>query len=62
MRRLALFIATFGYVGYVPVAPGTFGSAAGLAVFYAVRATESSAVEVGVILVLFALGLWSACW
>jgi phosphatidylglycerophosphatase A len=58
MRRLALFIATFGYVGYVPVAPGTFGSAAGLVVFYAVRATGSTVVEVVVILGLFALGLW----
>ena len=37
MRRLGLFIATCGYLGYVPIAPGTFGSAAGLAVFYAVR-------------------------
>ena len=59
MRRLALFIATFGYVGYVPVAPGTFGSAAGLAVFFAVRATGSTVVELVVILALFALGIWS---
>ncbi|HEV8317816.1 MAG TPA: phosphatidylglycerophosphatase A [Vicinamibacterales bacterium] len=59
MRRLALFIATFGYVGYVPVAPGTFGSAAGLAVFFAVRTTGSTVVEVVVILALFALGIWS---
>jgi phosphatidylglycerophosphatase A len=59
MRRLALFIATFGYVGYVPVAPGTFGSAAGLVVFFAVRATGSTVVELVVILALFALGIWS---
>jgi len=59
MRRLALFIATFGYVGYVPVAPGTFGSAAGLAVFFGVRATGSTVVEAVVILALFAVGIWS---
>ncbi len=59
MRRLALFIATFGYVGYGPVAPRTFGSAAGLAVFFAVRATGSTVVELVVILALFALGIWS---
>lgn len=59
MRRLALFISTFGYVGYAPVAPGTFGSAAGLAVFYAVRGAESAAVEIGVILALFAIGIWA---
>jgi len=59
MRRLGLFIATCGYLGYVPVAPGTFGSAAGLAVFLAVRSTGSVAVELSVIVVLFAVGVWS---
>ena len=59
MRRLGLLIATCGYLGYVPVAPGTFGSAAGLAVFYAVRSTGSSGVEAAVIVVLFAVGIWS---
>jgi phosphatidylglycerophosphatase A len=29
-QRLALFVATVAGVGYVPVAPGTFGSLAGL--------------------------------
>lgn len=59
MKRLALFIATCGYLGYVPVAPGTFGSAAGLAVFYAVRSTGSTTVEVAAIVILFAIGIWS---
>jgi phosphatidylglycerophosphatase A len=59
MRRLALFISTFGYVGYAPFAPGTFGSAAGLAVFYAVRSTGSTTVELSAIVLLFALGIWS---
>jgi phosphatidylglycerophosphatase A len=59
MRRLALFMATFGYVGYAPVAPGTFGSAAGLLVFYAVRSTGSPLVELSVIVLLFAVGIWS---
>ncbi len=31
--RLAKMIATFFYVGYLPFIPGTFGSAAGLALF-----------------------------
>ncbi len=60
MDRLALFVATCGYLGHVPVAPGTFGSAAGLVVFYAVRRTGSSGVELAAIIVLFALGTWSA--
>ena len=59
MRRLALFISTCGYVGYAPVAPGTFGSAAGLAVFYGVRSTGSTVVEIGAIVVLFAIGIWA---
>jgi phosphatidylglycerophosphatase A len=59
MRRLGLFIATCGYIGYAPIAPGTFGSAAGLVVFYLVRYTGSSWIELGAIVVLFALGVWS---
>lgn len=59
MRRLGVFIATCGYLGYAPVAPGTWGSAAGLLVFFAVRSTGSTAVELAVIAALFAVGVWS---
>jgi phosphatidylglycerophosphatase A len=59
MRRLAVFLATCGYVGYAPVAPGTFGSAAGLVVFALVRSSGSQVVELAVIVVLFAAGVWS---
>jgi phosphatidylglycerophosphatase A len=59
MRRLAVFLATCGYVGYAPVAPGTFGSAAGLAIFALVRASGSGVVELVTIGVLFAIGVWS---
>jgi phosphatidylglycerophosphatase A len=59
MRRLAVFLATCGYVGYAPVAPGTFGSAAGLAIFLLVRASGSIYVEIATIVVLFAIGVWS---
>jgi phosphatidylglycerophosphatase A len=58
--RLGLFIATCGYLGYVPVAPGTFGSAAGLVVLAAVRWSGSPALELAVIVLLFAVGVWSA--
>lgn len=58
-RRLGLFIATVGYIGYSPVWPGTVGSAAGLLAFYAVRATGSIVVELGAIVVLFAVGIWA---
>src|SRR5688572_31984345 len=59
MRRLAVFLATCGYVGYAPVAPGTFGSAAGLLVFALVRSTGSTVVELSAIVALFAIGVWS---
>ena len=59
MRRLGVFIATVGYLGYAPIAPGTVGSAAGLVVFYAVRTTGSPWVELAVIVALFAIGVWS---
>jgi phosphatidylglycerophosphatase A len=60
MQRLGVFIATCGYVGYAPVAPGTFGSAAGLLVFYALRAVGSPPIELAAIAVVFAVGIWSA--
>lgn len=60
MQHLALMIATCGYVGYVPMAPGTAGSAAGLALLWAVRGTGSPAVEVALVVVLAGAGIWSA--
>jgi phosphatidylglycerophosphatase A len=59
MHRLGLFVATCGYLGYAPIAPGTFGSAAGLALFFAIQATGSVAIELAAIVVLFAVGIWS---
>ena len=59
MRRLGLFIATCGYIGYVPVAPGTFGSAAGLVAYALVRSADSYVVEAVTIVVLFVIGVWS---
>jgi phosphatidylglycerophosphatase A len=57
--RLAVFIATVGYCGYFPFAPGTVGSAAGLLVYLIVWWTQSAAVEALLIVVLFALGIWA---
>lgn len=59
MRRLGLFVATCGYVGYAPIAPGTFGSALGLVVFYAVRSAGSVSIELAAILAVFVLGIWA---
>lgn len=58
--RLAVFICTFGYVGYFPFAPGTAGSAAGLVVYGALRALGvGPEVDALVILGLLAAGAWS---
>ena len=60
LRRIGVFVATCAYVGYVPVAPGTFGSAVGLAVFYAVRHEGTGTVEAATIVALLAIGIWAA--
>ena len=59
MTRLAVFIATVGYTGYFPVAPGTIGSLAGLLAYGLVWWSGSMAVEVGLIVLLFAAGVWA---
>ena len=59
MTRLAVFIATVGYSGYFPVAPGTIGSAAGLLVYLLVWWAQSPIVEAGLIVVLFVAGVWA---
>jgi phosphatidylglycerophosphatase A len=60
MRRLGVFLATCGYVGYAPVAPGTFGSALGLAVYAFVHMAGSPRIEIAAIVGLFGIGVWSA--
>ena len=60
MTRLAVFIATAGYCGYFPIAPGTVGSVAGLVVYLLVWWTQSSIVESALIVAIFAAGTWAA--
>jgi phosphatidylglycerophosphatase A len=57
MRRLAVFVCSFGYIGFFPFAPGTVGSAAGIAVYFAVRHSTVPYLDGLVIAVLFAAGL-----
>ena len=54
VTRLAVFIATVGYCGYFPIAPGTVGSAAGLLFYLIVWWAQSPLVEIVLILLLFA--------
>jgi phosphatidylglycerophosphatase A len=50
-------MATVGGVGYVPFAPGTFGSAAGLLAWWLFG--PSAVIQGTAIVVLFAAGVWS---
>jgi phosphatidylglycerophosphatase A len=59
VTRLAVFIATVGYCGYFPIAPGTVGSAAGLVVYLLVWWAQSPLLETALILVLFVTGVWA---
>ena len=61
-RRGAVALATFGYVGFAPVAPGTVGSAAALIVFLPVRLLLAAPpwAELLIALALSAAGVWSA--
>ena len=56
--RAALAFATCLGLGYVPFAPGTFGSAAGLLVWAVLP--ESPAAQGLAIVLIFAAGVWSA--
>ena len=60
MKNLAVVLATFGYVGYFPIAPGTAGSAAALALYALLRWIGSPALEFTIIVAVFAAGVWAA--
>lgn len=57
MTFAALGIATVFGIGYIPFAPGTFGSLAGLLLWAALP--SSAFAHAAAIAVLFALGTWS---
>lgn len=58
MRFVALALATSAGVGYIPFAPGTFGSLAGLLLWWLVPG--SAFVQLALIAVVFIVGAWSA--
>jgi phosphatidylglycerophosphatase A len=57
MRRLAVFVCSFGYIGFFPIAPGTVGSAAGVALYAAARYLDVPYVELTLIAVLAVAGV-----
>lgn len=60
MTRLAILLATAGYAGYFPFAPGTVGSAVGLALFAAIRWLDVPLAEPAAVVVVAVVGIWAA--
>lgn len=60
IERLAYFIATAGFVGRFPVAPGTAGTVAGLALYGLIRLFGGVEAEAAAIILTLVLGVWSS--
>ncbi len=59
--RLAVVLASAGYTGFFPIAPGTAGSAVGVALWWAMRlAGATVVVEIAVVLALLVVGALAA--
>ena len=58
MRRLAVFVCSFGYIGFFPYAPGTVGSAAGVVLYVVARHLRVPHFELTAIVVLALAGVW----
>ena len=59
MRRLAVVLATAGGVGYAPIAPGTAGSAAAVALFLLVSRLPAPAY-LALVAAIAVVGVWAA--
>lgn len=57
MRQIAVALATGFGIGFVPLAPGTFGSLLGLGLWLTLPA--SLPAQVGAVAVVFVIGAWS---
>jgi len=59
MTRLALAVGTVGGAGFFPIAPGTVGSAIGVAV-YLLTARWPAAWQIGLLAAISLIGTWGA--
>lgn len=59
MKSLGLGIATVGGVGWFPIAPGTAGSAVGVAIYLLTRGWSAPA-QIAILVAITLVGLWAA--
>ena len=59
MKQLSRILATVFYSGYSPFAPGTVGSAVGLAIFWALPGFSGLLLALSCV-ILFFIGVWAA--
>jgi phosphatidylglycerophosphatase A len=59
VKPVALALATAGGAGYFPFAPGTVGSAVGMAVYLLTRHLDP-AIQVGLFVAICVVGTWAA--
>ena len=59
MKRVAWFISTGAGVGLSPVAPGTFGTAAALLIYYVLPVPSASPIFLSIILLGLLIGIWA---
>lgn len=60
LSALAKIIASFFYVGFIPVASGTFGSAAAFSIYFGLIHFPGIAIYLSAILLISAAGIWAA--
>ena len=59
MNRVARWLATVGGLGYAPIAPGTFGSAAGLLIYW-LTCHWTTPAQLALIVLISIVGTWAA--
>lgn len=60
MRALIIFLASAAYVGYIPIASGTFGSAVAIPLFWGFH--HLGVASVPLYLLTFVAAVAAACW
>jgi phosphatidylglycerophosphatase A len=58
--RFAKAISSFFYVGFVPIIPGTFGSLAGIILYFLLQVVPYWEIYLAVVLAVTTIGVWSA--